>query len=322
VAVNRRFVNRRTFIGASLVSGITGGWTMTSSSWTATFLRARFAEIGRKVPAAPCKPTPSKWTDDTITVAWLGHASVLINFLGVRILTDPSFFPRIGVSAWLGTIGPKRLTACALQPRDLPDIDLVLVSHAHFDHLDIPSLASVRGKPALITASATSDLIPRKFYRSVQELRWGETQEILSPRGSVKIRGLEVRHWGARMRRDTQRGYNGYVLEREGKRLLFGGDTADTPLFAEHQKHGPFEAAIMPIGAYNPWIYSHCTPEQSVAMANAAGAKLFLPIHHQAFPLSKEPAQEPIERLQVALAGEPDRLGWKSTGEYVTICDC
>jgi len=290
---------------------------MTSSSWAARFLRARWAEIGRKVPAAPHTPAPAKWAESAITIAWLGHASVLINFLGVRILTDPSFFPRIGVGAWLGTLGPKRLTACALTPLELPEVDLVLVSHAHFDHLDIPSLSAVRGKPVLITAAETADLIPGRFYRKVQELRWDESEVIQTSRGNVKIRALQVRHWGARVRRDTHRGYSGYVLEREGRKLLFGGDTANTPLFTEHRKHGPFEAAIMPIGAYNPWIQSHCTPEQSVEMANAAGAKMFLPIHHQTFPLSNEPMDEPIERVQAALAREPERLGWKATGETV-----
>ena len=252
-------------------------------------------------------------------MAWLGHSTVLINFYGVRILTDPVLFARIGVDAKIATIGPKRLMACALRPADLPEIDLVLVSHAHFDHLDIPSLAALRGKPAAVMARATSDLLPRAAYSSVRELRWEETANINTPRGKVMVRGLEVRHWGARMRRDTHRGYCGYVIEREGRRLLFGGDTADTPLFKEHRRYGPFEAALMPVGAYQPWIRSHCTPEQGVAMANAAGAKLFVPLHHQTFRLSSEPAMEPIERTTAALAAEPGRLALSAQGETVVV---
>jgi L-ascorbate metabolism protein UlaG (beta-lactamase superfamily) len=311
----RRFLNRRTFVAGSVVAGLGAGWVATSSSWTARFLRERFAEFDRTVAPAPHQPQPRSWSDQAITLAWLGHASVLINFLGVRILTDPAFFPRVGVSAVLGTLGPKRLTACALTPAQLPDIDLVIVSHAHFDHLDIPSLRAVPGRPQAVMARDTSDLLPRRRYREVQELRWGETTTVRTNRGEVHIRGLEVRHWGARVRRDTHRGYNGYILEREGRRLLFGGDTADTPLFREHRSHGPFEAAIMPIGAYDPWIHSHCTPEQAVAMANAAGARWFLPIHHHAFKLSNEPFQEPIERARETLQREPERLAWQSTGE-------
>ena len=99
-----------------------------------------------------------------------------------------------------------------------------------------------------------------------------------TPHGDVLVRAIEVKHWGARIRRDTWRGYTGFVVEREGRKLLIGGDTAMTPLFREHRRFGPFEAAVMPVGAYNPWIYNHCTPEQAVAMANAAGARLFVPV--------------------------------------------
>jgi L-ascorbate metabolism protein UlaG (beta-lactamase superfamily) len=88
------------------------------------------------VPAAAYTPSPSTWTDNAITLAWLGHATVLINFYGVRILTDPVLFRRIGVNLGVGSFGPLRQIACALSPKSLPDIDLVLVSHAHFDHLD------------------------------------------------------------------------------------------------------------------------------------------------------------------------------------------
>jgi L-ascorbate metabolism protein UlaG (beta-lactamase superfamily) len=244
---------------------------------------------------------------------------VLINFYGVRVLTDPALFPRIGLDGWVTSIGPLRLTACALDQAELPEIDLVLVSHAHFDHLDTPSLAAIRGRPAVVMATKTSDLLPRSNYASVRELEWGESVRIDTPRGDVRVRAIEVRHWGARMRRDTFRGYNGYLIEREGRKLLFGGDTADTPLFATYRRFGPFEAAIMPVGAYDPWIHRHCTPEQSVALADAAGARLFVPVHHQSFQLSRESFYEPIERTQAALAGERDRLALTEIGQTVRV---
>src|SRR5215468_9340130 len=151
--------------------------------------------MSRKVPAAPYTPLPNQWPDNALTLAWLGHASVLINFYGVRILTDPAFFDRIGAATWLGTIGPKRLLGCALRPQELPEIDLVLVSHAHFDHLDIPSLASVRGRPWAVMARETSDLLPRKVYAGVRELGWDEAVTLTTRRGTVRVRGIEVRHW-------------------------------------------------------------------------------------------------------------------------------
>jgi L-ascorbate metabolism protein UlaG (beta-lactamase superfamily) len=291
----------------------------TSSSWAARFLRERIAETGRDVPAAPHTPDPSTWSDTAVTMAWLGHATVLIDFFGLRIITDPTLFRRIGVDALVGTIGPLRLVQCALGPEALPELDLVLVSHAHFDHLDTPSLAAVRGRPVAVMAPSTSDLLPRRPYSAVHELRWNQTQRILTRRGEITVRAIEVKHWGARVRHDTHRGYTGFVLEREGRRILIGGDTAATPLFREYRRFGPFDAAVMPIGAYDPWIRNHCTPEQAVSMADAAGARLFVPVHHQSFQLSREAFMEPIERTQAALAGEQDRLAIREIGQTIVL---
>jgi L-ascorbate metabolism protein UlaG (beta-lactamase superfamily) len=170
-----------------------------------------------------------------------------------------------------------------------------------------------------VMASQISDLLPRRRYSSVRELRWGESTRVRTKRGDLEVRALEVKHWGARLGRDTYRGYNGYILEREGHKLLFGGDTAHTPLFSTYREHGPYDAAIMPIGAYDPWIRNHCSPEQSVAMANAAGARLFVPIHHQTFQLSREAFEEPIERTQAALAEESERLVVRDVGATARI---
>lgn len=306
-----------------LTTGVLGTagalWTSLSSSWSARFLRERFAEWGRDVPAAPHKPAPLAWDDNAVTLAWLGHATVLVNFYGVRIITDPVLFSRIGVDLGVGSFGPLRLVQCALTPDELPDLDLVLVSHAHFDHLDTPSLGSLRGTPSAVMASETADLLPRHAYRSVEELRWNDTTRVRTPRGEVLVRAIEVQHWGARIRRDTHRGYAGFVLEREGRRLLVGGDTAQTTVFRSHRKFGPFDAAVMPIGAYDPWIRYHCTPEQAVQMADAAGARVFVPVHHQSFRLSREPFTEPIERTAHFLREERDRLGLRDIGQTVVI---
>jgi L-ascorbate metabolism protein UlaG (beta-lactamase superfamily) len=294
-------------------------WASLSSSWAARFLRDRLAELGRDVPAAPHTPAPATWDDNAVTLAWLGHATVLVNFYGLRIVTDPVLFSRIGVDLGVGSLGPLRLVRCALTPDELPDIDLVLVSHAHFDHLDTPSLAAIRGRPAAVMAAATSDLLPRDHYSSVRELRWNETARVKTHRGEALIRAIEVNHWGARIRSDTHRGYTGFVVEREGRRLLIGGDTAQTRVFSGYRRFGPFEAAVMPIGAYDPWIRYHCTPEQAVVMADAAGARLFVPVHHQSFRLSREPSTEPIERAEHALRQERDRLGVREIGQTLVV---
>ena len=319
VPKRKRIFNRRYFLVAGTLAGFGGAWVATSSSWSAGFIRDRLGEIGRKVPAAGFRPVPATWRDNGITLAWLGHATVLVNFYGVRILTDPAFFPRIGVDLGVGSLGPKRLVACALSPTELPEIDLVLLSHAHFDHLDRPSLAALRGRPQVVMSRDTSDLVPAGRFAGVKELRWGERVVVRTPRGELAVESIEVRHWGARVRRDTHRGYGGFIVEREGRRLLFGGDTADTPLFAALRSKGPFEAAIMPVGAYDPWIRSHCAPEEAVAMADAAGARFFVPIHHQTFKLSNEPVLDPIERTQAALAKEAGRIALHRIGETAVI---
>jgi L-ascorbate metabolism protein UlaG (beta-lactamase superfamily) len=320
VAIRRQLFTRRRFVSAGALAGAgTAAWVGTSSSWTARFLRERFAERGREIPPAPRTPDPSTWSDNALSLAWLGHATVLINCFGVRILTDPVLFSRIGVDMRVGTLGPMRLVHCALTPEQLPEIDVVLVSHAHFDHLDIRSLGVIRGMPAAVMASATADLLPRTAYSSVTELRWNESTTLTTPRGELLVRAIEVRHWGARLQRDTYRGYNGFIVEREGRRILIGGDTAYTPLFQEHRRCGPFDVAVMPIGAYDPWIRNHCTPEQAVAMADAAGARLFVPVHHQSFRLSSEPVLEPIERAERALAAERGRLALREIGETAIV---
>jgi L-ascorbate metabolism protein UlaG (beta-lactamase superfamily) len=303
-------LNRRKFLAAT-AAGFGGVGSLVALGGSAA--------ADRGVRPAPQSPDPARWADNAITLAWLGHATVLINFYGIRVLTDPVLFPRIGVDAWITTVGPLRLTSCALVPSQLPEIDLVLVSHAHFDHLDTRSLGVIPGRPAALMASRTSDLLPRKRYASVRELRWGEAARITTPLGELEVSAIEVKHWGARLGRDTYRGYNGYILEREGRALLFGGDTAETRLFSSYRRRGPYAAAIMPIGAYDPWIHNHCTPEQSVAMADAAGARLFVPIHHKTFQLSHERFDEPIERTEAALAAESDRLVVRDVGDTVRI---
>jgi len=315
----KRPFTRRTLLASGALAGAGAAWTSLSSSWSARFLRDRMAEWGRDLPPAPHTPSPASWDDNAITLAWLGHATVLINFFGVRIITDPVLYPRIGVDLVIGSLGPLRLVQSALAPEELPEIDVVLVSHAHFDHLDTPSLATIPGAPVAVMAWGTSDLLPQRYYQSVEELRWNDSTTVVTPHGDLRVRAIEVRHWGARIQRDTWRGYGGFVLEREGRRLLIGGDTAESKAFGDHHRFGPFDAAVMPIGAYNPWISNHCTPEQAVTMADAAGARLFAPVHHRSFALSREPVNEPIERAERMLSAERERLAWREIGETLVI---
>src|SRR5207253_6707382 len=121
-------------------------------------------------------PAPCSWANNAITAAWLGHSTVLLNFYGITILTDPVLCKRVGADTPLGTIGAKRLVAPALKARQLPPIDLVLLSHGHMDHLDPATLRALPGTPRAVTAKATADLLADTKLKPqhVQELSWGE----------------------------------------------------------------------------------------------------------------------------------------------------
>jgi L-ascorbate metabolism protein UlaG (beta-lactamase superfamily) len=153
----------------------------------------------------------------------------------------------------------------------------------------------------------------------ITELRWNEQKSIEVSPGEIEIAAVPVNHWGARRQRDTYRGYNGYLLERNNRRILFAGDTALTNSFAELRKHGGINLAIMAIGAYNPWVRSHSTPEQAIEMANAADAQFIMPVHHQTFRLSFEPFREPIERFENALRTQPERIALREIGETFVL---
>jgi L-ascorbate metabolism protein UlaG (beta-lactamase superfamily) len=236
----------------------------------------------------------------------------LLNFYGVTILTDPVLLPRVGANTRLGTIGAKRFIAPALKASQLPAIDLVLLSHAHMDHLDFATLRALPGKPQAVMAKAMDDLLSGTKLHSPKALAWGEKTRIVTRHGDLEVRAFEVKHWGARWRYDKFRGYNGFVLAREGKQLIFGGDTAWIDSFRGLRNQGRFELAIMPIGAYQPWTCSHCTPEEAVRMTNDAGARHLLPVHFKTFPFGREGSVEPLERLENAI--EAERIGWRDVG--------
>jgi L-ascorbate metabolism protein UlaG (beta-lactamase superfamily) len=290
--------------------------------WLLHLWREWTIESWRPIVPAFTKPEPLKWNDAQVTAAWIGHATVLINFFGINILTDPVLFPRIGIRLPGFTIGPKRLTAPALKFHELPRIDIVLLSHAHFDHFDLRTLHRFDKDTSVITAPNTADLLRWTRLRDITELRWGETKVLnigTQTKGTLAISAFQVKHWGARKQRDDYRGYNGYAIERNGRRILFAGDTAVTDTFAELRKYGPIDLAIMSIAAYNPWIRNHCTPEEAIEMANAAGAQFIMPVHHQTFRLSFEPLREPIERFQVALSETPKRIALREIGETFVL---
>ena len=269
------------------------------------FIRRYRQERKRAVAPAPFAPHPKKWPGHGLHAAWLGHSTVLLKIDGFTILTDPVLGSRCGIRVGPMTVGLKRMVAPALDPRELPHIDLILLSHAHFDHFDLPTLRALeRSGAAVVTARETSDLLRARRYKSVQEVGWGERVRV----GPLTIHGIRVNHWGARLRSDTHRGYNGYLIESGRRRVVFGGDTAYTDSFRAARSARGVDLAIMPIGAYDPWIHVHCNPEQAWRMGADCGAEFLLPVHHQTFRLSREPQLEPVERFLTAAGSRPERV--------------
>ncbi len=270
----------------------------------------------KRVTPAPVVPDLSQWDDRGLHAAWLGHSTVLLKVAGKVILTDPIFSKRAGVRLGVCTVGIRRRVEPALAMDALPRPDIIVLSHAHMDHFDIPSLRKLAGpRTTIVTAKNTSDLLRHGRYGRVRELGWDESARF----GPVTCRAFEVNHWGARYGSDTWRGYNGYVIEADGYRVLFAGDTALTGRFRDLRESRRFDLAIMPIGAYNPRIHLHCSPEQAWRMGNEAGAECFLPVHHQTFALGQEPVGEPIERLYEAAGVHANRIAASRIGEQVRI---
>lgn len=261
--------------------------------------RGRFRLFDRFVnfSPAPLKPDLTNWEQRTLSVVWLGHASLLIRMGGLTIYTDPVFSNRIGLGLGLITAGPQRLVGLPLPVDHLPKPDLILVSHAHFDHLDRPTLARLPRTADVITSQGNADLLADLRFRSLTQLEVGAATKV----GRISVTAIPVQHWGARVFHDMHRGYCGFLLESGPHRLLFGADTA----YQEGWKSlGPVDFAAVGIGAYNPWVASHATPEQAVAMADHCQARIIAPIHHSTFKLSHEPLSEPIARFKAAVTLE------------------
>ena len=270
--------------------------------------RLRFLDRMARIPAADRRPDLSNWASHRLAAAWIGHATVLLRIGGMTLLTDPVFSPRVGLGFGLATAGPRRLQRAAVGLRDLPPVDVVLLSHAHFDHLDRPTLARLPKSSRVVTFAGVGDLVRDLGFADVTELIVGQIQQI----DGVRITGLPTQHWGARTFYDTHRGHGAFLIEGGGRRVLYGGDTA---YHDRWRGVGPVDLAILGIGAYDPYIAAHATPEQALLMADHLAATHVLPIHHSTFKLSREPADEPITRLLAASAPNESRVVARTPGD-------
>jgi L-ascorbate metabolism protein UlaG (beta-lactamase superfamily) len=266
-------------------------------------------------PPASALLDPARWSDDALTIANLGHATLLMNFFGVRLITDPSLFYRVGLAVdSILTIGPHRHTAAPLRARQLQQLELILVTHAHMDHLDINSLKVLPKSAAVIACSGCASLIRPLGYSDVRELRWGERTQV----SGLTVTAMGANHWGKRWPWGHDYGFNSYVLEKNGHRMLLACDSAMTDIFASVHDHPP-DIATFSIAAYDPWIRSHANPEQVWTMFRQTGAQYLVPIHWGTFRLSKEPMDEPLRRLIAVAGNESGRIVLRQIGVRWTL---
>jgi L-ascorbate metabolism protein UlaG (beta-lactamase superfamily) len=229
-------------------------------------------------------------------VTFIGHSSFLLQIGGKNILVDPNF------ARWIFVL--KRLRRPGLKLRELPAIDAVLVSHAHFDHLHRPSLRAIAwltrrktGKrPAIIVPRHVRDLVSDLGYGRIIELDWWQSFQL----GNVEVTHVPSRHWGARIVRDVHRGYGGYVVRSGAQSIYHAGDTAYFDGFHEIGERLKPQVALLPIGAYHPDSFRrvHTSPEDAVQAFLDLGARWMVPMHYGTFRLSYEPVDEPVERLK------------------------
>jgi len=229
-------------------------------------------------------------------VTFIGHSSFFVQIGGQNLLFDPNF------AKWIFVL--KRLRRPGVRIRELPPIDVVLISHAHFDHLHRPSLRAVARHsrrrsgqaPVIVVPRHVADLVADLGFRQVIEL---ETWEQHSLHG-LTITHTPANHWGARVMRDMHRGFGGYVVQSTKHSIYHAGDTAYFHGFSEIGQRLHPELALLPIGAYSPASYRrvHTNPEDAVQAFLDLGARWMVPMHYGTFRLSHEPVEEPPEFLE------------------------
>lgn len=235
---------------------------------------------------------------DQASVTWVGHSTLLVQLDGVNLLTDPMWSERASPVSFAG---PRRVVPPAVRFEDLPPIDLVVVSHDHYDHLDAPTVARLWAthRPRFFVPLGFKAWFAELGIDAVDELDWWESRTVKG----VTIVCAPVQHWSARSLRDENRRLwaSWAVLGRE-RRLYFAGDSGYyAPIFQEiGRRLGPFDVGAIPIGAYMPRAmmrFSHLTPEEALQVQADVGAQQLLAIHWGTFNLAQEPLDEPPVRL-------------------------
>jgi L-ascorbate metabolism protein UlaG (beta-lactamase superfamily) len=279
------------------------------------------AEWPDRVPVTPTKPAP-RVEGETMVATVVGHAGILVQTAGLNILTDPVYSERVSPFSWMG---PRRVRAPGVAFDDLPKIDVVLVSHNHYDHLDLDTLQRLweRDRPVIVTPLGNGALMARRGITAFAR-DWGDTVGI---REDVTVTVERVQHWSTRWRYDVNRAlWGGFTVATPGGSIYFAGDCGYSDAFAETaRQRGPFRLALLPVGAYEPrWFMKaqHMNPAEAVQAFHDLGAETAIGIHWGVWQLTDEAIDAPRQDLAKALktaAIAPARFPALEPGQSIAV---
>ena len=258
------------------------------------------------VPLTQSFPKPSEVTaEQSLRVTFVTHASLLIQYRGINAITDPIWSRRCSPVSWAG---PERVRPPGFQIEDLPPIDVVLVSHNHYDHLDLPTLHRLERahRPLILTSLGNKIFLEREGFKNVKEMDWWDVERVPSKRpghSSVDVTFTPAQHFSSRSLSDRNKTlWGGFHLARaHSPSVLFAGDTGYSQHFAEIKNRlGAPDVALLPIGAYEPrWFmkHIHMNPEDAVQAHVDLGCAQSIGMHFGTFQLTDEGIDEPVRKL-------------------------
>jgi N-acyl-phosphatidylethanolamine-hydrolysing phospholipase D len=307
----------RGFANPSATVAPPGAWTRTTF-FVKRVLASTFRPRTAQLPLVANDGAALRAEGPATTVTWVGHSTLLVQLDGVNLLTDPQWSERASPVRFAG---PKRMTPPGLHFEDLPHIDLVLISHDHYDHLDVATVRRLarEHRPRFLVPLGLKAWFAELGIGDVEELDWWQSRTV----SGLVATCVPAQHFSGRGLWDRNRRlWSGWAVRGRDRALYFAGDTAYAEVLKEIGKRlGPFDLAAIPIGAYLPSVImkpGHTTPEEALDVLSDIDGRVLLPIHWGTFDLAEEPIEEPPRRLQAEAqrrGAGPDRVWILKHGE-------